>query len=1079
MQSERDYLQKYVFPELEDKLAKRFHHLEPIDLRWGVETLSVSDQMQKEKLVLTVCLNEIERSVPFIIILVGDRYGWIPPKENIDSALNITLSEGEKNLKSVTAIEIEYGVLENATSQEKSFFYFRKPLPYSEMPKDIVEIYKDDENNDSHNKLESLKKRIIEVMPKNHIRYYEGKWDKKRNMVIGLERWGEQVSADLWKVLSEETKDFEQPNSSTWQTEEYLALQEFIELRSQSYVGKSDLLSTIDHAISIVGAPNIHFISGADGSGKSSLFSKLIMLKEESEQTIHILAHSCGISPKSKSIEDMLKRWIRELSQKQGLSDPSSFIKSYSELRETFHMLVNIVAKEVNILICVDGLDRFKHSTLAQQLGWLPVQMPINVHFFATINDSTTIQIDKRSYNIFKLDLLTEHEAKLMIEEILKKYRKKLNPQIIEAILKKQVDSEAGKVVYKPLWIKLVVDELLILDSKDFKLLRMFEGTDEQKLHNLLLSTVAEVDSEIIGLYLRLFERVEDAFGYEWTKNIVSLISLSNSGLRSKDLKHIVGSSETLDWSDLHFAGFRNYLRSHLKQTGMLNQWNFIHHQAVPAIQKRYLKNEEEVKSFRYSIARYTWNLDKKDIFRQTELGFYLLKVKDYSKFAMIYSSSEITDEEQKRLTLALKEEISFSGIEFIAKVFAITNLKLEKIGIAKRLMRLLVPQVTSEFIRSALLVIIFNELKKILHLKEDEINHELYLVFAEVCLLLSKHLLEEKKLDKAENVLIVCLPDLSKITSKIHNEAKNSYLLAVYSQIIVIKELQGDLDQTREWKNKKASIEDWFLKESSTNPRYIKEKLVEYRRIILMAFQDGKLEEIEEVITSLLDLSKSSHLRAPEVSDFAKEYAISLVFQGDYEWRKQTKLLAKESYEKAEDILNRFLIRWSDNKDLINTQAMIEQRLGDYYYAIEKIEQSKKYFEKVALKLSTLLKENPKSINLQRDLSIVNERLSCCLFKNGQVKEAIEMLKLEIIKKELISQDYGGLLFEIATSHEQVGDFFIEYNSITEAIASYQKAAAYLKKLNVVKKSQKLVLVRIELKLELITSYNFDRFSK
>src|ERR1035437_7145839 len=38
MQEERDYLRAYVFPTLEERLRRRYHFLEPIDLRWGVET---------------------------------------------------------------------------------------------------------------------------------------------------------------------------------------------------------------------------------------------------------------------------------------------------------------------------------------------------------------------------------------------------------------------------------------------------------------------------------------------------------------------------------------------------------------------------------------------------------------------------------------------------------------------------------------------------------------------------------------------------------------------------------------------------------------------------------------------------------------------------------------------------------------------------------------------------------------------------------------------------------------------------------------------------------------------------------
>ena len=86
MHAERDWLRSQVFPELQERLRERFHHLETIDLRWGVETATEDEEEAKERLVLTVCLNEIERSRPFLIALLGDRYGWRPAADRMRSA---------------------------------------------------------------------------------------------------------------------------------------------------------------------------------------------------------------------------------------------------------------------------------------------------------------------------------------------------------------------------------------------------------------------------------------------------------------------------------------------------------------------------------------------------------------------------------------------------------------------------------------------------------------------------------------------------------------------------------------------------------------------------------------------------------------------------------------------------------------------------------------------------------------------------------------------------------------------------------------------------------------------------------
>src|SRR5476651_88881 len=109
MQAERDHLKTFVFPKIEEELRKKRIALEVVDLRWGVDTASVNEA-DREATVLKVCLDEIRRCKPFFIGLLGDRYGWVPPEERMRNA-----TIGEKLIlpakgKSVTALEIEFGV---------------------------------------------------------------------------------------------------------------------------------------------------------------------------------------------------------------------------------------------------------------------------------------------------------------------------------------------------------------------------------------------------------------------------------------------------------------------------------------------------------------------------------------------------------------------------------------------------------------------------------------------------------------------------------------------------------------------------------------------------------------------------------------------------------------------------------------------------------------------------------------------------------------------------------------------------------------------------------------------------------
>lgn len=144
LHAERDHLHDGVFPALEERLRARFHHLEPIDLRLGVDgtkrddqarlTAGPRDEVAYETLVLKVCLGEVKRSRPFFlgiercrsyfIGLLGEHYGWIPetiPEDLADAEPWLRVHRHD----SVTAVEILHGLLRNPAIADRAPFYFR------------------------------------------------------------------------------------------------------------------------------------------------------------------------------------------------------------------------------------------------------------------------------------------------------------------------------------------------------------------------------------------------------------------------------------------------------------------------------------------------------------------------------------------------------------------------------------------------------------------------------------------------------------------------------------------------------------------------------------------------------------------------------------------------------------------------------------------------------------------------------------------------------------------------------------------------------------------------------------------
>lgn len=118
LKAERNALQARVFPKLRELAAKHNHNFQVIDLRWGV-----SEEASLDQQAMNICLAEVDRCQqisprPNFIVLLGDRYGWLPPVPEIQDEiykkiLNVVENEEDRKL-----LEEWYILDENAVPQE-------------------------------------------------------------------------------------------------------------------------------------------------------------------------------------------------------------------------------------------------------------------------------------------------------------------------------------------------------------------------------------------------------------------------------------------------------------------------------------------------------------------------------------------------------------------------------------------------------------------------------------------------------------------------------------------------------------------------------------------------------------------------------------------------------------------------------------------------------------------------------------------------------------------------------------------------------------------------------------------------
>lgn len=103
LKAERNALQARVFPRLRELCAQHGARFQPIDLRWGV-----SEEASLDQQAMNICLGEVKRCQqisprPNFIVLLGDRYGWMPPPPQIPAEafakiLQVVNNDGDKQL---------------------------------------------------------------------------------------------------------------------------------------------------------------------------------------------------------------------------------------------------------------------------------------------------------------------------------------------------------------------------------------------------------------------------------------------------------------------------------------------------------------------------------------------------------------------------------------------------------------------------------------------------------------------------------------------------------------------------------------------------------------------------------------------------------------------------------------------------------------------------------------------------------------------------------------------------------------------------------------------------------------------
>jgi tetratricopeptide (TPR) repeat protein len=1059
MHAERGYLQDQVFPELSERLRARSYHLEAIDLRWGVETVSVDEERAKALLVLKVCLAEIERSRPFLIALIGDRYGWVPTTERVHAAAAEAGFAGDTTGKSITALEIEYAALTSPGQRPRCRFYFRDPLPYDQMPPEVAARYSDLHSGlpgatEADRRLQDLKSRIEREMS-GRVRRYQAQWDVVDNKVTGLEQWGHQVIEDLWHDLEEETREFAAQPRAGWQQEEAFVLEQFAETQCRDFVGREDILKVLlaeaESAASLDATWGLCVV-GSSGSGKSSLFAELF--RRFQKQDVLLLAHAAGISTRSSQVDAILRRWTAELAGHLKVADPCATITEREALQKALAELLSRAAANRRVVCIIDALNQFESTPTARHLTWLPESWPANARLIATAIPG--VQSDalskRRGIRTVTLPLLNKAEAAQIAVTVSGRYHKKLHPEIMAALTSKELDGKPSAGY--PLWLVLALEQLLLLDADDFERAEDRPGTPEERLHGLLLEVVGGLPPAIDALYEYLLQRAERVYGEDLARTFVNLVAVSRSGWRESDLRALIPAVSGEPWSPLGFAALRRGFRAHLVQRGVAAQWDFFHVQARVAVFHRNLKDPAQVRQLHSRIADHLESLPPDDPLCQTEMMAHLMGARDGQRGARFYSDS-VRSAEKTSATGTLADAITAGATAKPNPGLQWAESLLERAAddaalhiIANRYLFFLDNKLRDGADLDTRLSLVRMVLAAIQGLSQRAPQDAEYARDDAVChaKLGDLHLAMGEPIPAVERYRqAVALTESALRLAPLNVEWKRDLAVSYNRLGDVSVRLLREPSRGREEYERAARILDELRRAEPKNADYDRDLAVTHHHLGDVYVKLGQLEQAKAHYESFRDISEMQW-RQDRRAESADAFGVSCAKLGDLWLGLGQPLRALEHYNKSKTVSQ--LLRRSSPEvtGYIRGTYVCCNKLGSVYLQLGESAKALEEYEEALVLTEELHHRVPDNAEFERDLGACHNRLGNFWMRTGELQRAQVQYELMLARTEALyrrAREVPEYVRDLSVSHTKLGEVYGDLGKPTEARRQFEDALA------------------------------------
>jgi tetratricopeptide (TPR) repeat protein len=656
MRAERDYLVKFIFPQLRLLCESRSVTWGDVDLRWGV-----TEEQKAEGQVLPICLEEIERCRPFFIGLLGERYGWVPDQ------IPPNLVEREHWLeqhaqRSVTELEIIHGVLREPGMHDHGFFYFRDPTFLDRLPAGENQADFECENETAQRKLADLKRKLRQAHAQKVCRLRENFRDPRE-----LGQW---VLEDFTSLINTLFPEAQKPG---WLQREAAEHDAFALSRTGVYVGRQEYFDRLDLLAAGEGPPLV--VLGESGSGKSALLANWAVQHRRAHPDDLVLMHFLGASAQSSSWTAIIQRIMGEIKDrlnfKEEIPDKAEALRSNlfdwlsraaAQLGQTPQTGIASRIRKLlgrrqarptkprgRVLLILDGLNQLEDRDAAPDLVWLPPGMPPNVRLVvSTLPGRALDEIKRREWAELSLSPLDVEERRRLIAGILARHAKSLSPGRLDRLA-------SNPSCANPLFLRLVLDELCLFGEH--------ERLDERISHYLEAASPRDLYAKVIARW-----RLDYGGQSSMVEDTLSLLWAARRGLSEAELLGILGTQSgplpRAEWSPLYLA----MSAALVSRAGLLN---FAHDYLRIAVMDTCLTSESHRQAARLRLAGY-FQRQPPGIRQSEELPWQLCQAKQWSQLAEYLS--------QPFSLLILSEEARFDTYTFWAEIEANSPLRLVEV---------------------------------------------------------------------------------------------------------------------------------------------------------------------------------------------------------------------------------------------------------------------------------------------------------------------------------------------------------------------------------------------------------------